>query len=168
MGVSASPATSTEMAAHRLLLIITITLGIALSVQGRRRARYLVKSSPETDRRALVKEDNNKINHGPEYSSHHKQHHQQMFSQKGGNYHVWASKLKGGGLAKKPKYGHRGEHQLANTKYDHDDINLQRLDSDPITQKKKTPKTFNQMVKKTFHKPNKKMDKMYKKMMEKE
>ena len=81
--------------------------------------------------------------------------------------------------------GHLGSQQPANTRYDHDNINLQRLDYQPITQKKKMPKTFNQvweelnifkshfykplkMIKKKSQKPNKKMDKMYKKMMEKE
>ena len=44
--------------------------------------------------------------------------------------------------------GHRGEHQPANTRYDNDDINLQRLDSQPITQRKKLPKTFNQVFEK--------------------
>ena len=81
--------------------------------------------------------------------------------------------------------GHHGSQQPANTRYDHDNINLQRLDYQPITQKKKMPKTFNQvweefdffkshlyipfkMMKKKSQKPSKKMDKMYKKMMEKE
>ena len=41
--------------------------------------------------------------------------------------------------------GHDGSQQPANTRYDHDNINLQRLDNQPITQKKKMPKTFNQV-----------------------
>merc|ERR1711874_158387 len=117
--------------------------------------------------RELLKEAGNEIEHGPQYGSHHKLHRQQMANRKGGNYHVWANNLKGV-AAKKPKYGHQGEHHLANTAYDHDDINLQRLDFDPITQRKKMPKSLSQMEKKKIHKPNKKMDKLYKKMLEKE
>jgi len=90
-----------------------------------------------------------------------------MISYKGSHKHRWGAKKKGR-FTKKSKISHHGSQQPANTRYDHDNINLQRLDYQPITQKKKMPKTFNQMMKKKSQKPNKKMDKMYKKMMEKE
>merc|ERR1712083_631008 len=80
----------------------------------------------------------------------HKQHRWQKTGHKG---HVWANKFKGG--LKKRRFGHPGEHQPANTAFDHDNINLQRLDSLPVK-------------KKSMQKPSKKMDKMYKKMLEKQ
>merc|ERR1711953_197127 len=64
--------------------------------------------------------------------------------------------------------GHPGEHLPANTAFDHDNINLQRLDSLPVTKKKGNPKSLTQMKKKSLQKPSKKMDKMYKKMLEKQ
>eukprot|EP00092_Neocalanus_flemingeri_P016770 GFUD01018138.1.p1 GENE.GFUD01018138.1~~GFUD01018138.1.p1 ORF type:complete len:199 (-),score=54.69 GFUD01018138.1:130-645(-) len=153
------------MAPLKLLLVLGLCV---LHCQARRRAKSLHSGDLERHSKLeLLKETSNKIGHGPEYTSHHKEHKQQKFNHKGGNYHVWGSKKKGG-FTKKSKLGHRGEHQLANTRFDHDDINLQRLDSQPITQRKRLPKTFNQMMKKKSQKPSKKMDKMYKKMMEKE
>jgi hypothetical protein len=41
--------------------------------------------------------------------------------------------------------GYPGEHQLANTAFDHDNINLQRLDSEPVVKKKIVPKSFSQV-----------------------
>merc|ERR1712203_802732 len=43
-----------------------------------------------------------------------------------------------------------------------------RMDSLPVTKKKSTPKSLTQMKKKSMQKPSKKMDKMYKKMLEKQ
>merc|ERR1719454_2820505 len=80
--------------------------------------------------------------------------------------HAWANKFKGG--LKKRRFGHAGEHLPANTAFDHDNINLQRLDSLPVTKKKGNPKSLTQMKKKSLQKPSKKMDKMYKKMLEKQ
>merc|ERR1712013_25275 len=75
----------------------------------------------------------------------------------------WANKFKGG--LKKRRFGHPGEHLPANTAFDHDNINLQRLDSLPVTKKKGNPKS---LKKKSLQKPSKKMEKMYKKMLEKQ
>merc|ERR1712001_42557 len=138
-----------EMAAARPLLALLLLLGAVLAVQGRRHARYLTSSSSQ---RELLKEAGNEIDHGPVgYTSQRKQHRWQKTGHKG---HVWANKFKGG--LKKRRFGHPGEHQPANTAFDHDNINLQRLDSLPVTKKK------------SMQKPSKKMDKMYKKMLEKQ
>merc|ERR1712066_1196019 len=138
-----------EMAAARPLLALLLLLGAVLAVQGRRHARYFTTSS---NQRELLKEAGNEIDHGPVgYTSQHKQHRWQKTGHKG---HVWANKFKGG--LKKRRFGHPGEHQPANTAFDHDNINLQRLDSLPVTKKK------------SLQKPSKKMDKMYKKMLEKQ
>merc|ERR1711953_337585 len=138
-----------EMAAARPLLALLLLLGAVLAVQGRRHARYLTSSS---NQRELLKEAGNEIDHGPVgYTSQHKQHRWQKTGHKG---HVWANKFKGG--LKKRRFGHPGEHQPANTAFDHDNINLQRLDSLPVTKKKSTPKSLTQMKK------------MYKKMLEKQ
>merc|ERR1712222_288578 len=149
MGVSLC-LSSREMAAlsSRPLLAALLLLGAALAVQGRRHARYLLTSS---NQRELLKEAGNEIDHGPGYTSQHKQHQWQKTGHKG---HAWANKFKGG--LKKRRFGHPGEHQPANTAFDHDNINLQRLDSLPVTKKK------------SMQKPSKKMDKMYKKMLEKQ
>merc|ERR1711915_559587 len=105
-------------------------------------------------------EASNKIDHGPEYISHHKQ-----IKKKSINY---KPVIKKSIFTKKSKLGHIDVHQPANTRYDHHNVNLQRLDYGHIASKKKTPKTFNQMMKKKSQKPDKKMDKLYKKMLEKE
>merc|ERR1711890_166900 len=141
-----------EMAAAtaRPLLAALLLFGAALSVQGRRHARYLTSSN----QRELLKEADNEIDHGSGYTSQHKQHQWQKTGHKG---HAWANKFKGG--LKKRRFGHPGEHQPANTAFDHDNINLQRLDSLPVTKKKSIPKSLT---------PIKKMDKMYKKMLEKQ
>merc|ERR1712130_942667 len=150
-----------EMAAAtaRPLLAVLLLLGAALAVQGRRHARYLTSSS----QRELLKEADNEIDHGSGYTSQHKQHQWQKTGHKG---HAWANKFKGG--LKKRKFGHPGEHQPANTAFDHDNINLQRLDSLPVTKKKSIPKSLTQMKKKSMQKPSRKMEKMYKKMLEKQ
>merc|ERR1712183_1194443 len=111
-----------EMAATRPLLAALLLLGAALAVQGRRHARYLQLTS--SNQRELLKEAGNEIDHGPGYTSQHKQHQWQKTGHKG---HAWANKFKGG--LKKRRFGHPGEHQPANTAFDHDNINLQRLDS---------------------------------------
>merc|ERR1711997_1135526 len=151
---SSSPSTlyQREMAAlARPLLAVLLLLGAVLAAQGRRHARYLLSSNSQ---RELLKEAGNEIDHGPGYASQHKQHQWQKTGHKG---HAWANKFKGG--LKKRRFGHPGEHQPANTAFDHDNINLQRLDSLPVTKKKSIPKSLTQM---------KKMDKMYKKMLEKQ
>merc|ERR1711974_108068 len=66
------------------------------------------------------------------------------------------------------RQGTRVMHQPANTAFDHDNINLQRLDSLPVTKKKSISKSLTQIKKKSMQKPSKKMDKMYKKMLEKQ
>jgi len=143
------------------LVTSDVGLLVTLVTQGRRHARYLTTSS---NQRELLKEAGNEIDHGPVgYTSQHKQHRWQKTGHKG---HVWANKFKGG--LKKRRFGHPGEHQPANTAFDHDNINLQRLDSLPVTKKKSTPKSLTQMKKKSMQKPSKKMDKMYKKMLEKQ
>merc|ERR1711997_574191 len=157
---SSSPSTlyQREMAAlARPLLAVLLLLGAVLAAQGRRHSRYLLTSNSQ---RELLKEAGNEIDHGPGYTSQHKQHQWQKTGHKG---HAWANKFKGG--LKKRRFGHPGEHQPANTAFDHDNINLQRLDSLPVTKKKSIPKSLTQMKKKSMQKPSKKM---YKKMLEKQ
>merc|ERR1711934_107679 len=97
---------SREMAAPaRPLLAAILLLGAALAVQGRRHARYLLTSS---NQRELLKEAGNEIDHGPGYTSQHKQHQWQKTGHKG---HAWANKFKGG--LKKRRFGHPGQHQPA-------------------------------------------------------
>merc|ERR1711874_619364 len=160
---SSSPPTlhQREMAAlARPLLAALLLLGAVLAAQGRRHSRYLLTSNSQ---RELLKEAGNEIDHGPGYASQHKQHQWQKTGHKG---HAWANKFKGG--LKKRRFGHPGERLPANTAFDHDNINLQRLDSLPVTKKKGNPKSLTQMKKKSLQKPSKKMDKMYKKMLEKQ
>eukprot|EP00090_Calanus_glacialis_P008524 TRINITY_DN1687_c0_g1_i1.p1 TRINITY_DN1687_c0_g1~~TRINITY_DN1687_c0_g1_i1.p1 ORF type:complete len:170 (-),score=49.55 TRINITY_DN1687_c0_g1_i1:129-638(-) len=150
--------------AHSLKLCILLFICIA-HCQARRRAKSVhTVDLDQPSKLELLKETSNNIGHGPEYVSHHKE---LKYNHKGSSKHRWGAKKKGG-FTKKSKLGQHGSQKPANTRYDHDNINLQRLDYQPITQKKKMPKTFNQMMKKKSQKPNKKMDKMYKKMMEKE
>merc|ERR1712180_446340 len=47
----------------------------------------------------------------------------------------------------------------AGNEIDHGNINLQRLDSLPVTKKKGNPKSLTQMKKKSLQKPRKKMEK---------
>merc|ERR1711890_133793 len=141
-----------EMAALvRPFLAVLLLHGAVLAAQGRRHSRYLLTSNSQ---RELLKEAGNEIDHGPGYTIQHKQHQWQKTGHKG---HAWANKFKGG--LKKRRFGHPGEHLPANTAFDHDNINLQRLDSLPVTKKKGNPKSLT---------PIKKMDKMYKKMLEKQ
>merc|ERR1712018_297462 len=70
-----------------------------LAAQGRRHARYLTSSN----QRELLKEAGNEIDHGPGYTSQHKQHQWQKTGHKG---HAWANKFKGG--LKKRRFGHPG------------------------------------------------------------
>merc|ERR1712122_476005 len=134
-----------EMAAlARPLLAVLLLLGAVLAAQGRRHSRYLLTSNSQ---RELLKEAGNEIDHGPGYTSQHKQHQWQKTGHKG---HAWANKFKGG--LKKRRFGHPGEHLPANTAFDHDNINLQRLDSLPVTKKKGNPKSLTQMNKKMLEK----------------
>merc|ERR1712127_846415 len=128
----------------------------------------LLLAADNSERRDLLKEANNEIEHGPAYPSHHKQRKWEKLSHKAASYHAWANKLKGV-QARKTRYGHPGEHQVqvANTAFDQDNIHLQRLDTDAPARRKAVPKSLSQMKKKAVQKPSKKMDKMYKKLLEK-
>merc|ERR1719233_1516547 len=146
----------------------SITLGLAilgcvLVCQASRSSHS--REQERHSRLSLLKEISNKIDHGPAYVSHHKGDltptHQVLTK------HAWKHNKKTG-LTKKSKKGSHGTQQPANTRFDQDNIHLQRLDYQPITRKKKMPKNFKQMMKKKSQKPSKKMDKMYKKMIEKE
>merc|ERR1711872_799407 len=160
MGVGCSQSSEAVGKLYRMRLILMLVLISAVS-QAVRRARKLHSGELERQSRfELLKEASNKIDHGPEYISHHKQIKKKSFNYKPVN--------KKSIFTKKSKLGHIDVHQPANTRYDHDNIHLQRLDYQQMMSKKKTPKTFNQMMKKKSQKPNKKMDKMYKKMLEKE
>merc|ERR1712107_632212 len=135
MGSSPPTLHQREMAALvRPLLAVLLLLGAVLAAQGRRHSRYLLTSNSQ---RELLKEAGNEIDHGPGYTSQHKQHQWQKTGHKG---HAWANKFKGG--LKKRRFGHPGEHLPANTAFDHDNINLQRLDSLPVTKKKGNPKSL--------------------------
>merc|ERR1712117_1013869 len=145
MGSSTPTLHQREMAAlARPLLAALLLLGAVLAVQGRRHARYLLTSNSQ---RELLKEAGNEIDHGPGYTSQHKQRQWQKTGHRG---HAWANKFKGG--LKKRRFGHPGEHLPANTAFDHDNINLQRLDSLPVTKKKGNPKSLTQMKKKRLEK----------------
>merc|ERR1712038_1197209 len=90
---SSSPPTlyQREMAAlARPLLAVLLLLGAVLAAQGRRHSRYLLTPNSQ---RELLKEAGNEIDHGPGYTSQHKQHQWQKTGHKG---HVWANKIKGG------------------------------------------------------------------------
>merc|ERR1719391_313498 len=139
----------------RLILMLVLISAVSQAV---RRARKL-HSGERQSKFELLKEATNKIDHGPEYISHHKQIKKKSFNHKPVN--------KKSIFTKKSKLGHIDVHQPANTRYDHDNIHLQRLDYQQMSSKRKTPKIFNQMMKKRSQKPNKKMDKMYKKKEEK-
>merc|ERR1712107_285312 len=148
MGSSPPTLHQREMAALvRPLLAVLLLLGAVLAAQGRRHSRYLLTSNSQ---RELLKEAGNEIDHGRGYASQHKQHQWQKTGHKG---HAWANKFKGG--LKKRRFGHPGEHLPANTAFDHD-------------QEEGQPKVFDADEKKSLQKPSKKMDKMYKKMLEKQ
>merc|ERR1712013_697210 len=71
---SSSPPTlhQREMAAlAKPLLAVLLLLGVVLAAQGRRHSRYLLTSNSQ---RELLKEAGNEIDHGPGYTSQHKQH----------------------------------------------------------------------------------------------
>merc|ERR1719513_298870 len=85
-------------------------------------------------RLSLLKEISNKIDHGPAYVSHHKA---DLPSHKVLTKHAWKHNKKTG-LTKKSKKGSHSVQQPANTKYDQDNIHLQRLDYQPIPSMIKT------------------------------
>jgi hypothetical protein len=109
---------------------------------------------------ALHKHISNSIDHGPAYKSRVKGvHHgsvnkQGLLGHRGEHHDIRINKKQ------KQKFGHRGEHhQPANTKYDNDDINLQRLDN---VKEVVTKKTHKLRKPKSLKKQNKK--KLYKKL----
>merc|ERR1712087_362846 len=107
----------------------------------------------------LEKEETNKIHHGPTYK---KALTDEEFARKKARYY---KKLR--------LVGHRGEHRPANTRHDQDDLSLQDLTGQqdhqvrPANNKHKKT-NFNKVMKLKSLKPNKKMKKMYKKLMAKE
>ena len=126
-----------------------------LSLQAVRRARKLHSGELQHQSKfELLKEASNKIDHGPEYISHHKQIEKKPLNLKP----VYKKSI----FTKKSKLGFPCQYMIdksfiwyftgrvdlrqpANTRYDHDNIHLQRLDFQQMTSKKKTPKTFNQV-----------------------
>merc|ERR1712226_1449065 len=96
----------------------------------------------------LEKEETNKIHHGPTYK---KALTDEEFARKKARYY---KKLR--------LVGHRGEHRPANTRHDQDDLSLQDLTG----QQDHQVRPANTKHKKTNF--NKKMKKMYKKLMAKE
>merc|ERR1712240_663836 len=72
MGSSPPTLHQREMAALvRPFLAVLLLLGAVLAAQGRRHSRYLLTSNSQ---RELLKEAGNEIDHGPGYTSQHKQH----------------------------------------------------------------------------------------------
>merc|ERR1711892_1083041 len=134
MGVSLQPLTMAHFGTLCVLL-----LGCMAHYQAVRSSHS--GDLARTSKLSLLKETSNKIEHGPEYVSHHKDDKQDMFNHKGA--------IKHNSKARYTKKSKLARQQPANTRYDRDNIHLQRLDHQPITRKKK-------------------MDKMYKKMIEKE
>merc|ERR1712062_244445 len=136
-----------------LLMKITVLLALA-SLSLMAQARRLPQHGQQTSRRELEKEANNKIHHGPLYK---KALTDEEFAKKKARYY------------KKLRLGEKGEHRLANTKHDQDDISLQDLTATPArSQIKHKPTNFNKVMKLKSLKPNKKMEKVYKKMLAKE
>merc|ERR1712083_695109 len=151
------PGPNTKMAtALRLILLLLLALSYKFE-----RKEDLIK-----EKLALQKHISNSIDHGPTYKSNVKDLHHSSGNYRGllghrGEHHDIRTKKK-----QKQKFGHRGEHhQSANTRYDNDDITLQKLDNheEAITKKIKKlriPKTLKkQLSKKEFQKK-----KMYKKL----
>merc|ERR1719454_1935245 len=107
----------------------------------------------------LEKAESNKIHHGPTYK---KALTDEEFARKKARYY---KKLR--------LVEHRGEHRPANTRHDQDDLSLQDLTGQqdhqvrPANNKHKKT-NFNKVMKLKSLKPNKKMKKMYKKLMAKE
>ena len=71
----------------------------------------------------------NTIQHGPTYTSLHKD---EKYAKKKAKYY-------------KKLLGHREEHQAANTKHDQDDLTLQDLSLSPVSAQKKTPTSYNKV-----------------------
>merc|ERR1719350_1314723 len=117
------------------ILALTI-LGCVLVTQGTRPSPASMSMKREP-RLSLLKEMSNQIEPGPEYVSHHKRG--EILGHKAVAKHAWKHNKKAG-HAKKYKKGSQGLNQPANTRYDQDNIHLQRLDYQPITRKKKMPK----------------------------
>merc|ERR1711997_1025016 len=129
-------------------LLLTLLLGaVLLTTQASR-----VKKLPGGPSHQLEKEESNKIYHGPTYK---KPLTDEQFARKKARYY------------KKLRLGEKGEHRLANTKHDQDDLSLQDLAATPAQIKHK-PTNFNKVMKLKSLKPNKKMEKVYKKMLAKE
>merc|ERR1712062_840046 len=125
-----------------LLMKITVLLALA-SLSLMAQARRLPQHGQQTSRRELEKEANNKIHHGPLYK---KALTDEEFAKKKARYY------------KKLRLGEKGEHRLANTKHDQDDISLQDLTATPArSQIKHKPTNFNKVMKLKSLKPNKKM-----------
>merc|ERR1712141_994528 len=135
-------------------LLLTLLLGaVLLTTQASRVKRLRGQTKHE-----LEKEESNKIYHGPVYK---KALTDEEFARKKARYY------------KKLRLGHRGEHRPANTRHDQDDLTLQDLsvqqDNPSSSSSSKQKKTnFNKVMKLKSLKPNKKMEKMYKKLLAKE
>merc|ERR1712117_721176 len=140
------------------LKIVTILAAASVLLAEARRVKKL-HSSLDGDlahhaRLQLHKGNINSIHHGPKYTAAHSKH--DKLAKKKAKYY-------------KKLLGHKGEHQVANTRHDMDDITLQDLSlaPAPVNRKmKKEPKNFNEMMKMQSLKPSKK--KMYKKLLAKE
>merc|ERR1719507_781764 len=134
-----------------ILLILLVGCCVLLTTQASRVKRLRGQSK---HRHELEKEENNKIYHGPTYK---KALTDEEFARKKARYY------------KKLRLGHRGEHRPANTGNDQDDVSLQDLSAQRDLQVTKHKKTnFNKVMKLKSMKPNKKMEKMYKKLLAKE
>merc|ERR1711892_1313726 len=142
MGVSLQPLTMAHFGTLCVLL-----LGFMAHYQAVRSSHS--GDLARTSKLSLLKETSNKIEHGPEYVSRQKDDKQEMFNHKGA--------IKHNSKARYIKKSKLARQQPANTRYDRDNIHLQRLDHQPITRKKKMPKNFKQMMKRKSQKPNKKM-----------
>merc|ERR1711994_1082157 len=150
---------STEQSNHsratmKSLLLVLLLGAVLLTAQASRVKRLRGQTKHE-----LEKEESNKIYHGPVYK---KALTDEEFARKKARYY------------KKLRLGHRGEHRPANTRHDQDDLSLQDLS---VQQDKPSPSpstikhkkiNFNKVMKLKSPKPNKKMEKMYKKLLAKE
>merc|ERR1711953_533671 len=135
-------------ATMKSLLLVLLLGAILLTPQASRVKRLRGQTKHE-----LEKEESNKIYHGPAYK---KALTDEEFAQKKARYYKKLRLL-----------GQRGEHRPANTRHDQDDLSLQVLtahqDKPSISKHKKT--NFNKVMKLKSLKPNKKMEKMYKKLL---
>merc|ERR1712080_444482 len=105
---------NTKMATALRLILLLLPLALSYKFD---RKEDLIK-----EKLALQKHISNSIDHGPTYKSRVKGVHHGLLGHRGEHHDVRTKK--------KQKYGHRGEHQQpANTRYDNDDITLQRLDN---------------------------------------